>query len=242
MSKESALLHRCCISCGSGGATRSSSVPCSFCIPFFFLVCCCLRCLASLHHQPQSEPSIISLTNTHTQCQHSSFDASRIHMEWKYGKNRVLFFSSSFFSPPEFYSCWLSLASSSFLLSSSMCVLLWGTDLSEKEMKASLDWEKEKEGDQRVSIEADNGPVSQHRWPTHPAASRPLQKKKKKSTRRSHYCPPSSVFTGMLEIVITSVRTEIFNLDVFVGGIVTRLCWGETKSNGDRCWHGVREV
>lgn len=97
MSKESALLHRCCISCGSGGATRSSSVPCSFCIPFFFFLCCCLRCLASLHHQPQSEPSIISLTNTHTQCQHSSFDASRIHMEWKYGKNRVLFFSSFFF-------------------------------------------------------------------------------------------------------------------------------------------------
>lgn len=36
-----------------------------------------------------------------------------------------------------------------------------------------------------------------------------------KFTCRSHYCSPSSVFTGMLKIVITLVRTEIFNLDVF---------------------------
>lgn len=42
---------------------------------------------------------------------------------------------------------------------------------------------------------------------------------RKKSTRRSHYCPPSSVFTGMLKIVITSVRTDISNLDVFVEGL-----------------------
>lgn len=75
--------------------------------------------------------------------------------------------------------------------------------------------EREKERDQRVSDEADNRPVSQHHQPTHPAASRPSQK----STRRSHYCPPSSVFTGMLKIVITLVRTEIFNLDVFVEGL-----------------------
>lgn len=42
---------------------------------------------------------------------------------------------------------------------------------------------------------------------------------REKSTRRSHYCPPSSVFTGMLKIVITSVRTEMSNLDVFVEGL-----------------------
>lgn len=45
---------------------------------------------------------------------------------------------------------------------------------------------------------------------------------REKSTRRSHYCPPSSVFTGMLKIVITSVRTEISNFDVFVEGLRPR--------------------
>lgn len=84
-----------------------------------------------------------------------------------------------------------------------------------KEWKGLLAGEREKERDQRVSAEADNRPVSQHHQPTHPAARQPSQK----STRRSHYCPASSVFTGMLEIVITSVRTEIFNLDVFVEGL-----------------------
>lgn len=42
---------------------------------------------------------------------------------------------------------------------------------------------------------------------------------REKSTLRSHYCPPSSVFTGTLKIVITSVRTDISNLDVFVEGL-----------------------
>ena len=74
--------------------------------------------------------------------------------------------------------------------------------------------EAEKDTDQRASVEADNSPVSQHH-PTDPPSSSPAFTRLHKSTCRSHYCSPSSMFTGMLKIVITSVRTEIFNLDVF---------------------------
>lgn len=176
----------------------------------------CLHCLAPLHQQPQSEPSIISLTNTHNTSQYSSLEASHIHMEWKYGKNPSFFLLYFFlenllnFTPAASPRRLLT-----FRLQLCVCVILWGTDFSERKWKGLLAEEREKERDQRVSDEADNRPVSQHHQPTHPAASRPSQK----STRRSHYCPPSSVFTGMLKIVITLVRTEIFNLDVFVEGL-----------------------
>lgn len=78
----------------------------------------CLRCLASLHQQPQSEPSIISLTNTHNTSQYSSLEASHIHMEWKYGKNQVFVFSGK---SPKFYSCCLSSASS-YISTPALCV------------------------------------------------------------------------------------------------------------------------
>lgn len=116
---------------------------------------------------------------------------------------------------PKFYSCCLSLASPYFP-TPALCVQYYEEQIFfRKEWKGLLAGEREKERDQRVSVEADNRPVSQHHQPTHPAARQPSQN----STHRSHYCPASSVFTGMLEIVITSVRTEIFNLDVFVEGL-----------------------
>lgn len=72
------------------------------------------------------------------------------------------------------------------------------------------------------------------------ADNRPTQQLaglREKSTRRSHYCPPSSVFTGMLKIVITSVRTEISNFDVFVEGLRPSCGEGETESKRSRIWH-----
>lgn len=72
------------------------------------------------------------------------------------------------------------------------------------------------------------------------ADNRPTQQLaglREKSTRRSHYCPPSSVFTGMLKIVITSVRTEISNFDVFVEGLRPSCGEEETESKRSRIWH-----
>lgn len=137
---------------------------------------------------------------------------------WNGNTVRTKFFVVFFVSgkSPKFYSCCLSSASS-YISTPALCVCdIMRNRFFRKEMKGLVSrGEREKERDQRVSAEADNRPVSQHHQPTHPAASRPSQK----STRRSHYCPPSSVFTGMLKIVITLVRTEIFNLDVFVEGL-----------------------
>lgn len=162
----------------------------------------CLRRLASLHHHPQNEPSIIALTNTLTAGTHH-WTAATSTWNGNMVRTKLFFFFFTGISP-EFYS-------SSF--TPALCVWYYEEQIFQRGNERAC--KQRKKRDQRVSVEADNGPVSQHRQPTHPAASRSSQK----STGRSHYCPPSSVFTGMLKIVITSVRTEIFNLDVFVEGL-----------------------
>lgn len=175
-----------------------------------FLLCC----LASLHQQPRSEPSIISLTNTHTASAHHWKPATTT---WNGNTVRTKLFCIIIIigRSPKFHSCCLSLASPYFP-TPALCVQYYEEQIFfflQKGMKGFVSrGERERErsegqcwGWQQTSLHQ----------PTHPAARQPSQN----STHRSHYCPASSVFTGMLEIVITSVRTEIFNLDVFVEGL-----------------------
>lgn len=100
--------------------------------------------------------------------------------------------------------------------SSAVCVRLWRTDFPERKWKGLLAEESRRErtrsqgqcwGRQQPGLPAPS---------TDPASSQPAFTGLHKSTCRSHYCSPSSVFTATLEIVITLVRTEIFNLDVFL--------------------------
>lgn len=134
----------------------------------------CLYCLASLHQQPENEPSIISLTNTHSQC--SSLESSHVHMEWKYGKNQV-------FLSGKFPKCWLPLSLLGFFPlshSSSLCVILWRTDFPKRKWKSLL--AEEREGEKKRERERSEGqcwgwqqPSLPAPSPTHPAASWPSQ-------------------------------------------------------------------
>lgn len=73
----------------------------------------CLHCLASLHQHPQSQPSITSLTNTHTA---NTYHWKPATSPWNGNMVRTSLFFFFFFSgkSPKFYSCCLSLASSYF--------------------------------------------------------------------------------------------------------------------------------
>lgn len=134
-------------------------------------------------------------------------------MGWKHGRNQV--YLTGIF--PTFYSPWRFTI---FPLQLRVCVRLWRTDFPERKWKGLLAAERGRErtrsqgqrwGGHRPSLSAPstNPPIQ-------PAASQPAFTGLHKSTCRSHYCSPSSVFTAMLKIVITLVRAEIFNLDVFL--------------------------
>lgn len=134
-------------------------------------------------------------------------------MGWKYGKNQV-FLPGKF---PKFLLPLPLLGIFPLSHSSSVCVILWRTDFPERKWKGLLAEERNREIRGPVLRLTTAQSPSSHQ-PTHPAARQPSQGRHK-STCRSHYCSPSSVFTGMLKIVITSVSTEIFNLDVFFKGL-----------------------
>lgn len=177
-------------------AAQHKAHPCSAASVSHF----CLQCLASLHQQSQREPSITSLPNIHTASTHHWKPATTA---WPWNGNMVR--TRVFAAFP-----WHLLT---FPPQLCVCIRLWGTDFSEKKWKGMLDRKR----DQRVSVEAR---LTAGQSPS--TISQPTQQLdglQKKSTHRSHYCPPSSVFTGMLKIVITSVRTEISNLDVFTEGL-----------------------
>lgn len=148
-----------------------SVVPCSFCITSLPR----LHCLASLHQQPQSEPSIISLTSTHSYTHTHSASPHRLMpaaSTWNGNmlttKLNVFFFLVFFFVvPPEFdpHTPLLTILHYFHLHASTVM-------RNRFVRKGKREAGKSGGGSRRVSITSEDGPLSllsppqQHRQPT----------------------------------------------------------------------------
>ena len=148
--RSQAFSRRGYISCGCGGAAQSSSILCSFCIPF-------LSALFSITLSTSRESTFNYIFDQHTHSQYLSLEASHIPMEWKYGKNQPFFWGGG---SPKFYSCCLSLASSYFP-TPALCVRDYEEQIFfREEMKGLVSCGETERERPEISAEADNGPVS----------------------------------------------------------------------------------
>lgn len=141
--------------CGYSGAAQSSSMLCSFCVPF-------LLAMFSITPSTVTTWTFNYIFAQHTHSQYSSLEASHncMAMEWKYGKNQGV--------------CCLSLASSDFPTPALCVYKIMRNRFFRKEMKGHVRQKERSEG--QCWGEADSRPVSQHHQPTHPAARWPSKK------------------------------------------------------------------